>query len=273
MHSSTWVKKYACTSAIIEMEKDCQRLKDGLSPGIPTGLKILDNSTGGWRNTNLIILAARPGVGKTSLALFFATTAAKAGYWVNFYSLEMTKEQLIRIQLSGESGVSRSAMRDGRLTEPDWQFINEATTGFERLPILWNDHKVTSAQIRAKTRKNRKNNRCDLVIIDYMGLISPNSKRTIREQEVAETSRTLKEIALNEGIPVICLSQLNREETTGAPKLHHLRESGSIEQDADLVLFPWKVDNEYKISGSQKQTRESRNLRNFRKRRNDGLRQ
>ena len=239
-----------CNNAIIEIENDCQKAKDGQLPGITSGLKELDFSTGGWRNTNLIVMASRPGVGKTSLALHFAKMASMAGYWVNFYSLEMKKEDLFRIVLSGESGVNRSDIRDGTLTEADWIPINKAVTSLENLPIIWYDFAgITPAQIKSNTARNRKNNRCDLVIIDYLQLVSPTDKKAIREQQIAEMSRTFKGIALNENIPVLCLSQLNREATNETPQLHHLRESGAIEQDADIVLFPYrnKNDDSYSI--------------------------
>jgi len=242
-----------CRNAIIEIEKDCQTVKAGKSPGIPTGFRDLDYSTGGWRNTNLIVLAARPGVGKTGLALHFAIKAARAGNFVNFYSLEMKKEDLFRIILSGESGVNRSDIRDGTLKESDWIPINNAVTNLESLPIIWYDHAgITPAQIKANTANNRKKGRCDIVIIDYLGQVKPLVKRNVREQEVAETIRIFKEIALNENIPVICLSQLNREVESREgkrPQLSDLRESGAIEQDADLVLMPYreKEDNSFII--------------------------
>lgn len=228
--------------AIVEMEQDCQLVREGIVPGITTGLTILNQSTGGWRKTNLVILAARPGIGKTSLALHFAKVAARAGKWVNFYTLEMKKEDLFRIVLSGESGINRTNIRDGRISDEDWTIINQAVYNLEKLPVIWYDYGgITVQQIKSNTTKNRKNGKCDLVVIDYMQLIRPIDKRvTSREQQISEISRTLKEISLNENVPVICLSQLNREAANEKPQLHHLRESGSIEQDADVVIMPWR---------------------------------
>ncbi|MCL6103693.1 MAG: replicative DNA helicase [Bacteroidetes bacterium] len=240
-----------CKAAIIEIEKDCQTVKAGKSPGITTGFRDLDYSTGGWRNTNLIVLAARPGVGKTSLALHFAIKAARAGNWVNYYSMEMKKEDLFRIILSGESGVNRSDIRDGTLKDSDWIPINNAVTSLENLPIIWFDYAgITPAQIKANTAKNRKKGKCDIIILDYLQLIAPTDRKAIREQQISEMSRTFKGIALNENIPFICLSQLNREASETKPQLHHLRESGAIEQDADIVLFPHrdKEDNSFIIT-------------------------
>lgn len=236
---------------IKEIEKDCIQAKNGKQPGITTGLRILNAATGGWRNTNLIIVAARPGVGKTSLALHFAKMAARAGNWVNFYGLEMKSSDLMRIMISGESSVNRLNLRDGYLNANDWKAINNSLTNFEKLPIIWNDYAgLTSSRIRSNAIRNRKAGKCDLIIIDYLQLIKPFDKKAIREQQISEISRTLKEIALSENIPVICLSQLNRAAANEKPQLHHLRESGAIEQDADIVIFPWRneVDNRFYIS-------------------------
>ncbi|MDD2304492.1 MAG: replicative DNA helicase [Prolixibacteraceae bacterium] len=234
-----------------EIEIDCLQAKAGKQPGITTGLRTLNNATGGWRNTNLIIVAARPGVGKTSLALHFAKMAARAGNFVNFYGLEMKSSDLMRIMISGESSVNRLLIRDGKIDSNDWSSINRSLTSFEKLPIIWNDcATLTASQIKSNTIRNRKAGKCDLIIIDYLQLIKATDKKAIREQQISEISRTLKEIALSENIPVICLSQLNRAAAGEKPQLHHLRESGAIEQDADIVIFPWRneADNRFYIS-------------------------
>lgn len=229
------------TSRLIE--QDCQASKENHSPGIPTGFKEFDISTGGFRNGNIIILAARPGVGKTSFALHFAMTAAKAGFWVNFFSLEMNKEDLARIVLAGESGVYRSNIRDGYLNAEDWTSINQSIAKIENLPIIFRDSSgMTVNQIQGAIRKNRKNGRCDFAIVDYLQLVKPTDTRSIREQQIAEISRTLKTTALNENIPIMALSQLNRAADGELPRLSHLRESGAIEQDADLVCFLHKPE-------------------------------
>ena len=234
---------------ILEMEQDCINHANGIQPGIDTGLKGLNLATGGWRNTNLIILASRPGVGKTSLALHFAKMAARSGKWINFYSLEMKAPDLHRIMVSGESGVSRTAIRDGQLTDQDWNTINRISAQFEKLPILWYDTAgLTSSRIRYNTIRNRKAGRCDLVIIDYLQLVKPIDPKANREQQISEITRTLKGIALAEDIPIICLSQLNRAAADEKPQLHHLRESGAIEQDADIVVFPFRSDCKYFLS-------------------------
>lgn len=234
-----------------KMEKECVEAKAGKTPGITTGFQSLNKATGGFRPTNLVILAARPGVGKTSLALHFAKMAARAGEWVNFYTLEMKSSDLMKIMISGESSVNRIKLRDGKIEGEDWNLIHNSLAGFENLPIIWNDYAgLTSTIIKSNTVKNRKAGKCDLIIIDYLQLVKPTDKKAIREQQISEISRTLKEIAVSENIPVICLSQLNRAATGEKPQLHHLRESGALEQDADIVLFPWRneTDNRFYIS-------------------------
>lgn len=232
--------------ALKDIEADAEAIKAGISPGISSGISDLDRALGGWRDTNLIILAARPGVGKTSFALHLAVTAARQGKWVNFYGLEMKNADLFRILLSGETDIPRSDIRDGRLETEDWKRIHSATGQLEKLPIIWNDYAGTTvAQIKANTARNKKAGRCDIVIIDYLQLLKPTDKKAIREQQIADMTRTLKETALNEDIPVICLSQLNREvekRTDKEPNLSDLRESGAIEQDADVVLFLYEND-------------------------------
>lgn len=230
-----------------EIEKDCQRAEAGLSPGIPTGLNHLDKVTGGWRKTDLIILAARPSVGKSSLSFFFDKTAAKNDFWVNHYSFEMKNGKIFRINLSAETGIPRSSIRDGVLTQEDWKQIHNATGKIENLKIIWNDNsKLSVNHIRANTIRNVRAGRCDMVVIDYLQLIKPSDKKAIREQQIADISRTLKEIAMECNVPVIALSQLNREVEKRAdkePTMADLRESGSIEQDADIIMFVWDKEN------------------------------
>lgn len=229
------------SAACREIESDYANSQKGRISGITTGFRTLDEFIGGWKPGTFTILAARPGIGKTSLALFFARIAALNGKWVNFFSMEMTKTDIAKILISGESGVSRNKIRDGKLDSGDWTKINNSLYSIESLPIIWNDRAgMTINQIKNIIRKNRKAGKCDLVVIDYLQLVAPTDKRIIREQQISEISRILKEITLNEGIHVICLSQLNREAETGEPKPSHLRESGAIEQDADIILFPWR---------------------------------
>lgn len=243
--------------AIIDLENDVKLQKEGRTPGISTGLRELDESTGGWRNTNLITIAARPGVGKTSFGLFLAVTAARQGKWVNFYGLEMKSTDLFRILLSGETDIARSDIRDGKIEEYQWEKINIAVGELEILPILWNDDADTTInQIVANTRRNKKAGRCDLVVVDYLQLVNPSDKKAIREQQIAEITRKLKQMALRENIPVIELSQLNRDidkRTDKEPNLSDLRESGAIEQDSDVVIFLYDKDGiKLKISKNRR---------------------
>lgn len=226
------------TEAFAEINEDCINAAKGILPGIPTGFDSLDALVGGWKPGMLVILAARPGVGKTSLALQFAKTAGQLGKWVNFFSFEMRSTDLAKIFISGESGVSRTKIRDGKVNAADWGKIYQVGA---TLPIKWIDRTgINVHQIKTIVRKNRKAGQCDMVVIDYLQLLAPTDRKLIREQQISEMSRTLKEIALSEGVPVICLSQLNREAEKEEPQTSHLRESGAIEQDADIIILPWR---------------------------------
>lgn len=230
--------------AINEIEDSTIKAENGQMPGIPTGFTGLDTNTGGWRNGDMVILAARPGVGKTSLALQFLIEAAKAGYWGNIFSLEMKRTELFKILLAGESGIYRSNIRDGHLNAQEWKKLNEAIGKLEKLPIIFKDAAGMNVnQIKNIIHQNRKNGMCDFAIIDYMQLVKSSQPKAIRELEVSEISRTLKTTALNENIPILALSQLNRVADTERPKLSHLRESGAIEQDADIVCFLTRNEN------------------------------
>jgi len=188
-------------------------------------------------------LAARPSVGKSSFALNLALKAAMNGTWVNFYGFEMKNHKYFRILLSGLTGIPRTNIRDGKLTDEQWTQIHKATATLEKLPIIWSDNpSLTVNNVRSNTIRNKRAGKCDLVIIDYLQLMKPTDKKAIREQQVSEMSRTLKETAMSEDIPIIALSQLNRDVEKRAdkePGLSDLRESGAIEQDADVIMFLW----------------------------------
>ena len=240
--------KNVLSTTVKEIEDDCKKAECKKTPGIPTGFHSVDINSGGWRNGNLIILAARPGVGKTSFALHFTLEAAKAGYWVNLFSLEMTKEDLARTILASESDIYRSDIRDGILQQQDWDKINKAIPTMENLPIIFKDSSGMNVnQIQATIRKNKKHKRCDFAIVDYLQLVKAQNPKAVRELEVSEISRTLKTTALQENIPIMALSQLNRAAEGETPKLSHLRESGAIEQDADFVCFLSKPDTNSNI--------------------------
>ena len=235
-------------NALKEIEEDCKKAKDGRMIGIDTGFYELNKSTGGWRSPNFIILAARPGVGKTSLMLHFAITAAKAGHWVNIYGYEMMSEDSFRIALAGEADVNRTKLRDGKLDELDWVKINRAISILEKLPILWYDKSdIKSGRIKSNTKKNIKAGKCEIVFADYLQLIPAEEKKIIREQQIGEISRMLKSITTLCKIPVMALAQLNRDiEKRGKsaePIDADLRESGSLEQDSDIIIFPFRDEN------------------------------
>lgn len=225
---------------IQEIFSDVEKNRKGIPSGITTGFSNLDRMLGGFKPATFVILAARPGIGKTSIALHFAISAAFNGKHVNFFSFEMTKTQLFKILIAGESQIDRTKIRDGKLSDDELNTINLATGNIDHLPITWNTRRMNVHQIRSVVRKNYKKNRCDLVIIDYLQLINPSESKSVREQQISEISRELKLMTVEFGIPIIALSQLNRLAETEVPQLRHLRESGALEQDADNVIFPFK---------------------------------
>ena len=228
--------------------------------GIPTGFKKLDNLLAGFQKSDLIILAARPAVGKTSLALDFARhTAIRSKAKVGIFSLEMSKEQLVDRLLCAEADVDLWKMRTGNLSDrpdsSDFPRIGNAMGKLSEAKIFIDDTAGQNVlQIRTKARRLKAEHGLDMIIIDYLQLMNSTSKRGSdnRVQEVAEMSRGLKLLARELDIPVLCLSQLSRavEQTKPAiPKLSHLRDSGSIEQDADVVMFIYRkaADRNYRI--------------------------
>lgn len=228
---------------LAEIEKRQLETKTGKTPGITTGFKKLDLLTTGWRENRLIVIGGRPGHGKTSVALHFASEAAKYRIPVIFFSLEMSKTDLAEIMLIGKSGISRTAISNGKFSDSDYSNLHNAAGLIQELKIFFYDNPDLSINqivgiIKAQIRKRGK---C-LVIIDYLQLVKPEktTKGQIREQQIAEISRALKRLTLSEKIPIILLSQLNRNSEREEPLLSHLRESGAIEQDADMVLFVWK---------------------------------
>ena len=212
--------------------------------GVPSGFKDADALFHGFRGGDLVILAARPGVGKTSFALNLAVNAAKSGAAVAFFSLEMSAEQLVQRILCAEARVSLSKIRGGFISEGDWGAIADATNVLSKLDLYIDDSPGLSIlEARAKARRElRKAQGKGLIIVDYLQLMQPPQTRRDgnRAVEVGEISRGLKVLAKEMDMPVIALSQLSRAvEMRGKkrPMLSDLRESGSIEQDADIVMF------------------------------------
>lgn len=227
-----------------DLERRQQAHQQGACVGIPTGLPYLDRLTGGWRGGQLVILAARPAMGKTAMALHFAWAAASAGTPTLLFSLEMPDKQLAGRMLVGASGTDATAFRAGDVTAEEWRRIEHGAAGLGRLPIhLIDTGSITMSRIRALCRAMQRKGRCGLVIIDYLQLIdipAEEKRYANREREVAEISRAAKLLAKELDIPVILLAQLSRrveERADKTPLLSDLRESGAIEQDADMVLF------------------------------------
>ena len=219
--------------------------------GVPTGFKDADDLFHGLRAGDLVILAARPGVGKTSFALNLAVNAAKAGTSVAFFSLEMSASQLMQRILCAEARVSLSKIRGGFIAEGDWGAIADASNALSKLDMYIDDSPGLSIlEARAKARRELRHAQGNgLIIVDYLQLMQPPQTRRDgnRAVEVGEISRGLKILAKEMGMPVIALSQLSRAvEMRGKkrPMLSDLRESGSIEQDADIVMFIDRSMNE-----------------------------
>lgn len=188
--------------------------------GITTGLSHLDRVTGGWRGGQLVILAARPAMGKTALALHFARAAASTGTPVAIFSLEMPDIQLTGRMLVGASGTDATAFRAGDITAQDWQRIERGAEELKRLPVhLIDAASISMTRIRAVCRSMQRKGRCGMVVIDYLQLVAPTSdKRDNREREVAEMSRAAKLLAKELDVPVILLAQLSRKVEERADK-------------------------------------------------------
>ena len=211
--------------------------------GVPSGFKDVDDLFHGFRGGDLVILAARPGVGKTSFALNLAVNSAKEGTTVAFLSLEMSASQLVQRILCSEARVSLSRVRSGQLQESDWAAIADACGTLANLDLYIDDTPALSIlELRAKARRELRDKKQGMIVVDYLQLMQPPQTRRDgnRAVEVGEISRGLKVLATEMDMPVVALSQLSRAvEMRGKkrPMLSDLRESGSIEQDADIVAF------------------------------------
>jgi replicative DNA helicase len=215
------------------------------APGVRTGFYKLDEMTGGLQPGTLCILAARPSVGKTSLALNIAQHAAqKERVPVAVFSLEMSRWELTHRLLSGEANVDAAQLKTGKLSDTDWQRIANAMGVLSEAPMFIDDRPgATVLEMRSKARRLKVRHDIGLVVIDYIQLMYGSGRSENRTQEVSEISRALKRLAVELDIPVLALSQLSRASEQRAdhrPQLADLRESGSIEQDSDLVLFIYR---------------------------------
>ena len=240
---------------VIQAKKRIEEIanKEGLS-GIPSGFTEVDKLTSGWQPSDLIIIAARPGMGKTALTLSMARNmAVEHNIPVAFFSCEMSSVQLITRLISSETGLSSEKLRTGNLEKHEWEQLNVKVKGLEKAPLFIDDTPSLSIfDLRAKARRLSSQHGIKLIMIDYLQLMTAggNSKGGNREQEISTISRNLKALAKELNVPVIALSQLSRAvETRGGskrPLLSDLRESGAIEQDADIVSFIYRPEY-YKI--------------------------
>ena len=228
----------------IEQIEEIENQGTGLS-GLPTNFIDLDNTLSGLQDGNLVIIAARPSMGKSSLALNIATSLAKEKKTVAFFSLEMTKEELVQRVLFSEAKVASGDAPKGQLAPEKWSRVVEAASTVNTMPLYFDDASViTVTDIRAKSRRLKASRGLDLIVVDYIQLMQGNSGDN-RQQEIAEISRNLKNLARELKVPIIALSQLNRAAEAREdkrPRLGDLRESGAIEQDADIVMMIYRDD-------------------------------
>ncbi len=235
---------------LIESFAEIEKLYNQKEPitGVPTGFADLDYKTAGLHNSDLILIAARPAMGKSAFALNIAANAAiNAKVPVVLFNLEMSKSQLVNRMLCSEAMVDSNKIRTGKIEEEDWTKLATALGPLSEAPIYIDDTAgISVAEIRAKCRKLKLEKNIGLIVIDYLQLIQGSGKRnSSREQEISEISRSLKIMAKELDVPVIALSQLSRaaeQRQDHRPMLSDLRESGAIEQDADIVMFLYRDD-------------------------------
>lgn len=238
-----------------EAIRDIEGLKDkqGGLTGVPSGFTKLDRITSGFQKSDLIILAARPGMGKTAMVLSLARNASlnsEVPRGIAIFSLEMSNKQLVTRMISGETEIPGEKLKRGTLAEHEWQQLNTKVARLAEAPIFIDDTPALSVfELRSKCRRLKEQNNVELIVIDYLQLMrgdDSNNKNGNREQEVSYISRSLKALAKELDVPVIALAQLSRaSEKRGAaaiPMLSDLRESGSIEQDADMVMFIYRPE-------------------------------
>ncbi|WP_427847014.1 replicative DNA helicase [Corynebacterium pygosceleis] len=221
----------------------------GLATGVPTGFTDLDQLTNGLHGGQMIIVAARPGVGKSTLALDFMRSCSVAhGKPSVLFSLEMSKSEIVMRLLSAEAGVDLARMRSGRMTDRDWDLLTRRVPRVADAPLYIDDSAtLTMMEIRSKARKLAQQQPLALVVVDYLQLMSSGKRVESRQQEVSEFSRQLKLLAKELDVPVVAISQLNRgpeTRTDKRPQLSDLRESGSLEQDADMVMLLHRPDSQ-----------------------------
>lgn len=227
---------------VVEEIKNAKKLQ-GLI-GVPSGYRELDKLTGGWKDTFLIIIAARPAMGKTECVINLSVNAALTGKKIALFSLEMTGTQLVKRIVTVVTEIFRDKIKSGNLTDEDWSRITKINEKVLDNILIQDNPSINTMQFRSICKKLKMKQNIDLIGLDYLQLMSGVKKVDSKVNEVGEISRTLKLVAMELKIPVVALSQLNRDvEKRGGdkrPQLSDLRESGSIEQDADMVIFPYR---------------------------------
>ena len=238
---------YPIKNIIKDSFKTIEKLyeRKDLITGVPTGFEKIDDLTSGLQKSELIIVAGRPSMGKTAFALNIAQHAAmEAGIHVAIFSLEMSKEQLALRMLSSEARVDSQRLRKGFLGETDWPKLTTAAGRLSEAPLFIDDTPaITVLEMKAKARRLKAESGLGLIILDYLQLMRSGSYKDSREQEISEISRSLKALAKELNVPIIALSQLNRkveDRTNRRPQMADLRESGAIEQDADVIAFIYR---------------------------------
>ncbi len=245
-------KNYDSMSQIMKQAIDqieqAQNQEDGIS-GINSGFSDLDRITAGWQRSDMIVIAARPGMGKTAFVLSMArNSAVQFNHPVAIFSLEMNSIQLVNRLISSETQIAADKLRKGNLAPHEYEQLHARIGGLSKAPIFIDDTPALSIfELRAKARRLKQQHNVELIIIDYLQLMTAGStKAGNREQEISSISRSIKEIAKELNIPIVALSQLSRSvETRGGdkrPMLSDLRESGAIEQDADIVAFIYRPE-------------------------------
>lgn len=238
-------------SSVKEVVKDSfrriEKLFENKKPitGLATGFTDIDHITSGFQPNDLIILAGRPSMGKTALALNIAEHMALAeGYSVAFFSLEMSKEQLVTRMLCSQSRIDSSRLRKGQLEEREWPLLTKAAGHLSDVQVFIDDSAaLTVMEMRARSRRLKREKGLDVIFVDYLQLVRSSISSYSREQEISDISRSLKALAKELKVPVIALSQLNRaveNRQNRRPQLADLRESGAIEQDADVIGFIYR---------------------------------
>ncbi|UBV21687.1 MULTISPECIES: replicative DNA helicase [Mycolicibacterium] len=220
----------------------------GLSRGIPTGFTELDDITNGLHGGQMIIIAARPGVGKSTLALDFLRSCSIKHHQPSIiFSLEMSKSEIVMRLLSAEAKIKLANMRSGRMTDEEWTRLARRMSELSEAPLYIDDSpNLTMMEIRAKARRLKQKTDLKLIVVDYLQLMSSGKKYESRQQEVSDFSRSIKLMAKELDVPVVAISQLNRgpeQRTDKRPQVSDLRESGSLEQDCDMVMLLHRPDS------------------------------